>query len=125
MVENKRETAENLSGMLNQLEFGGKITDDEAMLLIREGYFPAALEGVEIILEEIGLKDEYDENRIENKLQYLSEEYLRILRRFICEVLKEGTVDYIKVINKSMKLEPKSRKLETILRIVEEKLTVG
>lgn len=122
MAENKCETGGNLSSMLNQLESGGKITDDEAMLLIREGYFPTELEGIEIMLEKMGLKDEYDENNIENKLQDLPEEYLKILRRLICEVLAEGTVDFIKVINESRKLEPKSRKLKTILRIVEEKL---
>lgn len=122
MVENKSETAGDLSGILSRFESGEKITEDEAISLIRDGYFPTASEGVKIILEKIGINDESDENELGNKLRDLPREYMRILRHFLGELLEEeGKIDSIMAIEGSTR-ESKSRRLKTILRTVEENL---
>lgn len=112
MREPESESVKDLSDLLNRLNSGEKITEDETMFLIREGYFPTASEGIEIILKDIS----------PDKIKTLPEEYLKILRRFLLELLEEeGKIDAIMAIEGSA-IESNGMKLRKILKKVEDNI---
>lgn len=122
MTKNNPETRGDLSNLFARLEAGEEVTEEEAMLAIREGYFPDTSEAAEIMLEKIGIKGESDEGKITDKLKDLPKEYLRTLRHFLTELLDEqGKIDAIMSIEGSGHISG-GENTRMMLRIIEKNL---
>ena len=108
MDECKNKTEDNISDALARLKSGKKISENEVMLLIREGYFPNTSE----VLKEI------DPETIKNMPVGL----LKSLRRLFIEALEEeGKIDAIMAIEGSSAKSNSIRLIE-MLNIFEENL---